>query len=240
MSQVTTLQKAKMLMDKLVKMRINRSPLPTEQDRIYPVASLSNGRLLLSNGDIRQTPILKNIGKMQEQQTFEGAPANKTNNYLNTLSLNIAVPAKQTGKNMQNAALVFSNYLSSVLKPRLSAPLETGLPALIPETNQAQNAFQTPFALANLPQLAPKVESAIELNSKVFSEGNQFTKELQESLRRDFLGLNRGETETGNIQRFANLPLVQGYGTSYRLPQQETANYTRVSSNPFVLTGVVR
>lgn len=240
MSQVTTLQKAKMLMDKLVKMHINRSPLPTEQNRIYPVASLSNGRLLLSNGETRQTPIMKNIGKMQEQQTFEGAPANKTSNYLNTLSLNIAVPAKQTGKNMQNAAMVFSNYLNSVLKPKLTAPLETGLPALIPESNQAQNALQTPFALANLPQLAPKVESAIELNSKVFSEGNQFAQKLQESLRRDFLGINRGETESGNIQRFANLPLVQGYGTAYRLPQQATAAYTQVSANPYIMTGMVR
>ncbi len=242
-NRTATLQRAKDLMERLVNLRINRSPLPLNQQRIYPVAALANGRLLLSNGEIRQTPVMNNIKKMQEEKAFEETPQASAapQGYLSTLALNIAVPAKQTGKELAGQALAFTNYLNSVLQPKLEGAPEAGLPAIVPALGEGQASFKVPFEFANLPQLAPKVETAIGQDQSLFANLSQTADKLKEALKGDFLKqIGRGETEAGNMQRFANLPLVQGYGTSYRLPQQETAGYARISANPFILTGMIR
>lgn len=240
MAQPTTLEKARMLMKKLVNTKINRSPLPINQERTYPVASLSGGRMLLSNGGERQTPVLKNIEKMKEQQVFGGETDKDPLKYLSTLSLNIAIPAKQTGKNISEQTMAFAKYLRSVLQPTLAAPAETGLPSMFPELENKIASFQIPSALSDLPKLAPRVESVGEEKS-LFDDFSKTAEKLQEALKKEFLGqISSGESETSNINRFANLPLVQGYGTQYRLPVANNAEYSRVSGNPFVLTHVVR
>lgn len=237
-----SVQAAQRLIQKLIDTHINNPPIPDAQKRIFPVASLANGKLLLSNGEIRQTPVMENLQKMEDKKTYEGGTQSPAE-YLSNLALNIAVPANKTGQDMEGRALAFANYLNAVLKPKLSAPQETGLPGMlqqqeIPQQNQS-GAFSIPSALANLPKLAPKVEETID-ETKLFKD---FTNnyDFQDALKKDFARqFNPGEQETSNAQRLGSLPLVQGYGTAYRLPTAENAQYAQISANPFALTDRIR
>jgi len=240
MAQPTTLQKAKSMMDKLVSMKINKSPLPLQTQRIFPVASLTNGNLLLSNGETRQTPVMQNLAKIQEQRVFGGQEKKNPMDYLSTLALNIAVPAKQTGQDATEQIAMFAKYIGDILKPKLAAPAEAGLPAMVPKMEDKLATFQAPSALANLPKLSVGLGNVAAQNKNMFDDFLKSTEKFQETLRQDYMKMfERGESET-NRQRFGQTSLVQGYGNGYRLPSASDANYAKVSANPFVLTSQVR
>lgn len=232
------IQSAIKLFEKLVQTKLENAPMPKNENRVFPVAALPNGRLLLSTGEIRQTPIMNKIAEMNEKKAFEGKGQNPSE-YVSNLSLNIAVPANKTGTELGSRATAFVNYVNSVLNPKLSAPAETGLPALVPElAKESQVAFAAPSALANLPDLAPAPEKVQTEN--FFQNFNKESGNFIEALKKDFAKITGGEQEAGSIRRFANLPLVQGYGTAYRLPSQANAQYAQISGNPFALTDRIR
>lgn len=240
MAQITTLQKARALMDSLVKMKINRNPLPLQSSRIYPVASLPNGKLLLSNGQTRETPVMQNLEKIQEKKLIGDQTNTNPANYTSTLALNIAIPAKQTGKDISQQALSFSKYLGSILQPKMAASAEVGAPAIVPQMEDKAVAFTAPSALANLPKLSTGLGNVQGPNKNMFDDFLKSTENFQETLKKEYFNqISRGEAEA-NQTGFANLPLVHGYGNNYRLPSSSDTPYSKVSSNPFTLTSVVR
>lgn len=234
-----TVQAAKKLFQKLVETRLSAAPIPQGDQRIYPVAALPNGRLLLSDGNIRQTPVMQNVQNMKEKQAFEGSQESPAD-YLTSLAFNIAVPAQETGKNIGGRAVAFTNYLNSILKPKLASPQETGLPAIVPQMQQVEQtgAFTIPSAIANLPKLAPETPQYNE--NKFFENFAKSSEGFMDALKKDFAKITSGEQEANQARGFGNLPLVQGYGTAYRLPTQENAQYAQISANPFALTDRVR
>jgi len=237
MAKVTTLEAAKNLLQKLVDARINRAPLPDVGGRVYPIAALPNGKLLLSDGNQRVKPIMDKLRDLKEQQAF-GDSQKSPSRYLTGLTFNIAVPARQAGEGAVQRAEVFSRYLNSVLQPDLAAPAETGLPALIPEIEQQAQGFTQPVQ-QKLPKLAPRVESTIN-EGKLFNDITKgldaFKKALKEDFERQF---SVSEREV-NPSVQGNIPLVRNYGQTYALPKAETAQYAQISGNPFALTNRIR
>ncbi len=232
------------ILGKIANAPIGNTKPPQGTKRIFPVAVTSMGQILLSNGETRETPILGKLAELNKKEALNGQlnPAvSRPEDYTQNLSLNIAVPAQQTGADYASNGNALVQYLNQILQPRLAAAPEAGLPALVPQMVDKNATNQMTSSFVGLPQMVKPPENmwGKELNQNNSVLSNllaNFDKILNNSIGAQF---NPGETETGSLNRYS-LPLVQGYGNSYRLPTQANAPYAQISANPFVLTGLVR
>lgn len=239
----TNVQQAQKLLAKIVNLPINTSPIPQGTKRVFPVAVLSTGNMLLSDGSTRQTPMVDQIQKLANDVAVQGPAAQNTpESYMSNKTLNIAVPAEQTGQNESDRTLALVGYLNKILQPKMAASPEMGLPAMVPQMQQPQDMQnQLTSALANLPQLQKPVENVFaQENNQQFQNLLSAIQKFQAGWQQQFARqITPGDFETNNTGQYS-LPLVQGYGNNYRLPTASNAQYAQVSSNPFVLTNVIR
>lgn len=232
----SAIQQARNTFNSMVNMKINRAPLPLSSKRIFPVATLPSGQMLLSDGQTKAPAHMGRIEEMKNQVVNQSLDPEKLKQFVQGLPLRIALPTQQLGEGADKI-FAFANYLSQILRPSSPPPAQLASQTFLPEmTADLQGA--TPSAIANLPPLAPDAKSAFEEATDFYSKFFKNEAGIQGALAKDFLAqYARKEEDRGPGLRGFSLPLVSKYVDAYQLPTAQNADYAQVGNNVFNLTG---
>lgn len=216
------------MFNRIVDLKINQAPLPINKQRIYPVATLGDGIILLSDGTTKIAPIYKEKEKLVQQQENVAGQPNQVQQLVQDASLRMAIPVEQLGKG-EDKTFSFVSYLAKLLQPQMAQSPEMGLPAMLPAL-EAEQKFQVPFALANLPSLTPAPQNVVE-GKDFFQRFINNAQNVQDELRKDFLA-QQGEKEAyaTSVDAIRRLPLIRGYTEAYRLPTTQNAGYAQIGT----------
>jgi len=228
----TAIEQAREMFNRLVNLKINRSPLPKNQMLNYAVASLPGGQMLMSGGKTKMSTPAKKINKAmntdQESLAPFGADA-KTPSTISNLLLQIAMPAGQVGAG-GNKALALANYLNQILRPKLPTAPGLGAPALLPDSKDV-GKFYSPSSIANLPPLVKGVESSFEQPLSKYGNFLENTDKIQKQMAQKFLSqFSRGERPAAYsaMGGTGKIPIISGYTEKYSLPAPRSATTSTV------------
>lgn len=224
----SAIEQAKKMFNRIVDLKINRAPLPINKQRIYPVATLGDGIILLSDGTTKIAPVYKEKEKLVQKDENIIGQTNSVGELVENAPLRMAIPVEQLGKG-EDRMFAFVNYLGKLLQPQMAQSPEMGLPAMLPAIETDQK-FQVPFALANLPSLTPAPQEVVE-SKDFFQRFIRNAQNVQDELRKDFL-VQQGEKEAyaTSVDAIRRLPLIRGYTETYRLPTTQNAGYAQIGT----------
>jgi hypothetical protein len=195
----TALEQARMSFDKLVQLSKRRNPAKAQSAvDVFAVAVLPSGNLLMSNGQVKIPAAAKKVAQTTKQQVenvrqIGGRP--QVQKVTEDLALQVAIPARHMGTGV-NRAMALTNFLNSVLRPRMETQPTFGKTTLLPSPEAVGN-FYTPSAIANLPPLMQKVENVMKMPMRqMFTEDTgAMQKQMMEEFLKKFM---RGERPAAN------------------------------------------
>jgi len=235
----SAIQQANTFMNKLKNLDMSRAKIPSFPDRVFPVATLSNGQQLMSDGKTRVSFPAKRMIKEQNAIKKTGGSklpsmfgANKTspvNQLEESLAMSVALPETRLGKGKIDQS-AFAQYLQNQLKDSILGGLQVPGMGKNPFMPGVGAKFSQTQALANLPQMKKGMETSVD---KIMNQVRGRAKGLNQSkFAQDFLRrYNKpGEQQVPRSQRSTNLPFIAGYKSRYGLPAQQNAQYAKLDS----------
>lgn len=235
MDKLSAIQQAQKMFQKLVDTRLSAAPMPQPQVRTFPVSTLPNGQVLLSNGQTRVSFPQQRAEQIQKTNFNQMIPAQQTQQQLLGINNEITTPARDLALGGINGQNYFVNMLAQALKPAMQSSPEIGkLATLIPTLQDKLSPVEQTSALANLPTLAPDVKNIFNDQAGFYSKFMGNSGSIQDALAKDFASqyTNAGESPVGNFGRIQNnVPLISGYQNRFGLPSANNAQYAQISSN---------
>ena len=235
MDKLSAIQQAQKMFQKLVDVRLNSAPTPRPQLRTFPVSTLPNGQVLLSNGQTRVSFPQQRAEQIQKTNFNQMIPAQQTQQQLLNINNEITTPARDLAMGGVNGQNYFVNMLAQALKPRMQGSPEIGqLATLVPSLQDKLSPVEQTSALANLPSLAPDAKNIFNDQAGFYNKFLGNSGSIQDALAKEFASqyTNAGESPVGNFGRIQNnIPLVSNYQNRFGIPSAQTARYAQISSN---------
>jgi len=228
----TAVEQAREMFNRLINLRMNRTPLPSSQMPNYAISTLPGGQMLMSSGKTKVSTPTKRINKARGIDQESLAPigmGGKVPATIADLLLQIAIPARQIGTGT-GRAFTFANYLNQLLRPQMPTAPGLGAPALLPESKDV-GKFYTPSAIANLPPLVKRVEDSFASPLAKYGTFLENTDKIQKELAQRFLAqFSRGERPAayGVLGGTGRTPIISGYENKYSLPAPRSATSATV------------
>lgn len=235
MDNLSAVQQAQKMFQKLVQARINSALKPRPQVRTFPVSTLPNGQVLLSDGTTRVSFPQQRAEEIQKTNFNQMVPPQKTQQQVGNINKEILTPAKDLALGGINGQNYFVNLLAQALKSQMKSSPDIGaLTAILPSLQDKAAPVEQTSALSNLPNLAPEAKNIFNDQAGFYNKFLNNSGSLQDALAKDFATqyTQNGESPVGNFGRLQSaLPLVRNYQNRFGIPSSQTARYAQISSN---------
>jgi len=236
----SAIQQAQKMINKYKNLDMSNAKIPSFPGRVFPVATLPNGQLLMSDGKNKlSSPAKRTIKeKMSLHQTgnsklpiptgsSQTSPASQLEQ---SLSLSVAMPENKLGKGKTGPS-AFSQFLQNQLKMSVLGGLKVPGMATNPKLAGIGTKFSQTQALANLPVLRKGMQTSVDkIMNSIRARMSVLNKN---SWAEEFAG-KYGKPKIQNApgsSRSTNLPFISGYKSKFGLPSQRNAEYAKISAD---------